>query len=218
MAEAVPGLHCLRARDSRRVRWKNDGGWTTEIARGRVDAADSPDDDFDWRLSIADIESDGPFSSFPGMDRDLVLIAGNGIELDIDEAAPLRLDRRFQQVHFAGEQRVDCRLLAGPTRDFNVIVRRGVLLAETVARPLTGSMLLFRGPGVRWFVHVLAGHATLQVDDTTIDAALGDSLILEPTTAHARGVLTGAGELVLVKLIDNWTGQSSVDTQLPLCA
>ena len=37
-----------------RTRWKNDGGWTTEIAR-------SGGDDFRWRIRIAEIESDGPF-------------------------------------------------------------------------------------------------------------------------------------------------------------
>ncbi|MCW5567653.1 MAG: HutD family protein [Dokdonella sp.] len=162
--------------------------------------------DFRWRVSIAEIECDGPFSTFPGIDRDLVLLAGNGMELDIDEASPLRMDRRLQAVRFAGEQAVQCRLLAGPTRDLNVMVRRGEVSAEVAARPLTGSMLLFREPGVCWFVHVLAGHATLQMDGTSIEATLNDSLILEPTAAHARGVLTGAGELVLVKLIDNASG------------
>ena len=79
-------LSLLRASDSQRVRWKNDGGWTTEIAREPADAAEA----FRWRVSIADIESDGPFSNFPGVDRDLLLLAGNGIELDIDGAPPLR--------------------------------------------------------------------------------------------------------------------------------
>lgn len=200
MAEAAAGLHRLHARDGRRVRWKNDGGWTTEIARSRVDGAGTPDDDFDWRLSIADIERDGPFSPFPGMDRDLVLLAGNGIELDIDGAAPLRLDRRFQQVRFAGEQGVDCRLLAGPTRDFNVIVRRGVVTAETVARPLTGSMLVFPKSGTTWFAHVLAGTASARADGGSIDAETGDTLVIAVEAGH-RVVLEGAGEIVLVRLV-----------------
>ena len=75
-------LSLLRASDYQRVRWKNDGGWTTEIARDPSAAAD----DFRWRVSIADIESDGPFSNFHGIDHDLLLLAGNGIELDIDGA------------------------------------------------------------------------------------------------------------------------------------
>jgi len=56
-------LSLLRASDYQRVRWKNDGGWTTEIARDPSAAAD----DFRWRVSIADIESDGPFSFHHGL-------------------------------------------------------------------------------------------------------------------------------------------------------
>jgi environmental stress-induced protein Ves len=109
----------LRSGDYARTRWKNDGGWTTQIAR----SDDPPGDDFHWRVSIAEIETDGPFSSFPGVARDLLLLEGNGIELDIDDHAPLRLSRRFERAHFKGESRVQCRLLAGATRDFNVMAR-----------------------------------------------------------------------------------------------
>ena len=44
------------------------------------------------------------------------------------------VNRRFEQVRFAGEQHVGCRLLAGPTRDFNVIVRRGPFTAHARRR------------------------------------------------------------------------------------
>ena len=43
--------------------WKNGGGVTREIAKG---AAAGPDDDWGWRISIAEVERDGPFSTFPG--------------------------------------------------------------------------------------------------------------------------------------------------------
>ena len=130
----------LRASGYRRMRWKNGGGWTSEIAAAR--AAD-PALDFAWRVSIADIESDGPFSSFPGVARELLLLSGNGIELDIDDAPPVRLSERFQRVRFEGESSVGCRLLAGPTRDFNVMTRRDAARAEVMGRPLVGSMVLF---------------------------------------------------------------------------
>src|SRR5690606_18042837 len=108
-----------------------DGGWTTELASDPpASDAHAIADGFRWRVSIADIERNGPFSTFPGVERDLLLLAGNGLELDIDDAAPLRIDRRFEQVHFAGEQDVRCRLLAGPTRDFNVMARRDAVAAE----------------------------------------------------------------------------------------
>jgi environmental stress-induced protein Ves len=186
-----------RAADCRRVRWKNDGGWTTEIAREPAgDAAD-----FRWRISIADIESDGPFSAFPGIDRDLLLLSGNGIELDIDDAPPLRLSGRFQRVRFDGGARVDCRLLAGPTRDFNVMTRRDALQAEVMARPLVGSMVLFPETGVTWLAHAFSGSAEVRAGERKQALDTADTLRIDFDTRDAeRVVIAGGGELVLVKL------------------
>lgn len=191
-------LRRLRRSDYRRTRWKNDGGWTTEIARDDAPGGGARDGTFDWRVSIADIERDGPFSSFPGIDRDLLLLAGNGIELDIDDAPPQRLDRRFQHVRFAGESSVGCRLLAGATRDFNVMVRRGVIEAEVIARPLAGPMLIFPQAGVTWLVHVVAGALAARAGDDSIAAEHDDTLLIDASGA-ARIVLEGSGELVLVR-------------------
>jgi uncharacterized protein len=196
----------LRASDYRRVRWKNDGGWTTEIAR-----EPAGDGDFRWRISIADIESDGPFSAFPGVSRDLVLLAGNGIELEIGPAPAHKLTERFQRVHFEGEASVDCRLIAGPTRDFNVMARREAVRAEVVARPLVGSMVVFAEAGVVWIAHVLSGHAQARADDTTVALASGDTLRIDfQTPDTGRVVIEGAGEIVLVKLAPD-TGTNAAD-------
>ncbi|HEY6985495.1 MAG TPA: HutD family protein [Rhodanobacteraceae bacterium] len=189
-------LVLLRTSDYRRVRWKNDGGWTTEIAREPAGA----ETQFAWRVSIADIESDGPFSSFPGVDRDLVLLAGAGMELSIDDAAPLRVDERFQHVRFRGEQVVECRLLGGSTRDFNAMVRRGAMVAEVIARPLVGSMVIFPQVGTEWLIHVHAGHATARDGQDEVSLSTGETLRIDfRHQGVGRIVLDGAGELVLVK-------------------
>jgi environmental stress-induced protein Ves len=91
------------------------------------------------------------------VDRDLLLLSGSGMELDINDAPAIRMERRFQHIHFAGEDRVMCRLLAGPTRDFNVMCDRSSTRAEVHARPLIGTMLIFAEPGASWLVHVLGG-------------------------------------------------------------
>lgn len=187
-------MRVIAASEHRRVRWKNDGGWTTEIARDPADG-----ERFRWRISIAEIERDGPFSAFPGIDRDLLLLDGSGIELDIDDAPPRRLVQRFERVHFAGESHVDCRLLAGPTRDFNVMADRELVRAETFARPLVGSMVIFPEAGVEWFVHVFAGHAAARDDAQTVALAAGDGLHVDFRAGGARIVIDGGGELVLVK-------------------
>jgi environmental stress-induced protein Ves len=194
-------MRLLHVRDYRRARWKNDGGWTTEIASNPTpEPGTSIAADFRWRVSIAEIECDGPFSSFPGIDRDLLVLAGNGIELDINDATAVRLDQRFQRIHFAGEDHVQCRLLAGATRDFNVMTRRDAVVAEVIARPLNGTMLIFAEPQVEWLIHVFSGHARARAGDNELTADVGETLLLGTNhSEHERIVLDGAGELVLVK-------------------
>ncbi|MBL0164395.1 MAG: HutD family protein [Xanthomonadales bacterium] len=193
-------MRLIQTRDYQRKRWNNDGGWTTEIAREPL--ADSSDG-FRWRVSIADIEADGPFSRFPGIDRDLLLLAGKGIELDIDDAPSIRLDRRFQSIRFDGEAAIQCRLLAGPTRDFNVMAARAQVSAEVHARPLAGTMLVFVEPRCSWLIHVFAGQASARGDDQSVSAQCGETLILDaPIDARARVVIEGGGELILVKFTD----------------
>lgn len=185
----------LTRADYRRMPWRNGGGWTTEIARAPVDG-----DDFDWRVSIAEIGADGPFSAFPGCARSLVLLEGAGVELRID-GSPLLLDRRGQVVDFDGEAPVRCRLLDGPTRDFNVITRRDRIAHKVLFRPLVGPMVLFAEPGVDWLVHVVAGHAREQhagADGARADT--GETLWLSPDGERRQVVLAGGGELLLVRL------------------
>ena len=104
----------------RRMPWKNGAGTTTEIA---VSPAGSGLDEFDWRLAIADLERSGPFSSFPGVDRLLMLLPPGEVTLEIDgrqrTMAPLDV------IAFAGESVVLASLGSGPARDLNLMLRRG---------------------------------------------------------------------------------------------
>ncbi|HMM25418.1 MAG TPA: HutD family protein, partial [Pseudoxanthomonas mexicana] len=90
----------IPANEYRRVRWKNGLGWTREIVR-------VPDnDDWDWRLSIAEIERDAAFSSFPGIDRELVLLRGNGLRLRFEDGRTVDLMPPHDRYRFAGEDGV----------------------------------------------------------------------------------------------------------------
>src|SRR3546814_12598530 len=73
----------IAANEYRRERWRNGLGWTREIHAHRPD----PGSDWAWRLSIAEIERDAPFSAFPGVDRELVLLPGHGLPLPFDDGA-----------------------------------------------------------------------------------------------------------------------------------
>jgi len=118
----------LAPADYRKMPWKNGGGRTFEIAVGPPDADLNA---FAWRVSVAEIERDGPFSSFPGVDRTLVLLSGHGMRLSgTGDAVDLRA--MFEPVTFAGEAALECALADGPTRDFNLMVRRSLASGEVI--------------------------------------------------------------------------------------
>jgi hypothetical protein len=122
-------MHQLLApADYRRMPWKNGGGHTLEIAS---DPPGSGVSAFAWRVSVADIERDGPFSAFPGVDRTLVLLAGHGMWLT-GAGTPLELHTAYEPVDFPGEAAMHCALIDGPTRDFNLMVRRGAASGDVV--------------------------------------------------------------------------------------
>ncbi len=93
--------------------WKNGGGTTHEISREEADGR------LLWRLSIAEVAADGPFSHFEGMARILTVIGGEGLQLIFADKR-IALTPRVPFA-FSGEVAVEGRLTAGPVRDFNLI-------------------------------------------------------------------------------------------------
>jgi uncharacterized protein len=117
--------------------WKNGGGVTREIAAGPHGASL---DAFAWRLSLADVASDGAFSSFAGVDRVLVLLDGAGMRLAQADGRLHVLDAPLAVARFAGETPIHATLIDGPTRDFNVMVRRDRARATVEVRRASCSL------------------------------------------------------------------------------
>ena len=102
------------------VPWKNGGGVTTELYR--LDSSIS-NDSFLFRLSLAEVKQDGPFSLFPGIDRILVLLDGQGFILK-NPKSEICLNQKLSPINFSGEEKIDCYLINEPCRDFNIMVKR----------------------------------------------------------------------------------------------
>jgi environmental stress-induced protein Ves len=151
-------MKLIRASEYRVMPWKNGGGTTTEVAISPEDAGLSGKP-FDWRVSIADIAADGPFSKFRGYDRHIMAIGGKGVVLDTDEAGRLDLTRKLTPVSFAGEWSVNGRLKNGPVRDFNLMLRRDVCFGGLTVRRLTGRETLSAHAGTL-LCHMLEGEAS----------------------------------------------------------
>jgi environmental stress-induced protein Ves len=109
-------LEILRAAQYPRMPWKNGGGSTEEITRDAGTGLDG----FGWRVSIADIGQSGGFSSFPGYQRVITVLQGDGMILNVD-GKPSRALLPYEALAFSGDSQVDCELLGGGIRDFNLI-------------------------------------------------------------------------------------------------
>lgn len=163
----------IAAGGHRAMPWKNGGGSTAEIAIGPQGA--SVADAFDWRLSIATVAQDGPFSAFPGYDRLITLLAGRGMELRFDGAGRHTLEVPFRPLPFAGECRTECRLIDGACEDLNLMVARDRLAYRyDVLRP--GAPWRLGARGALRLLFLFRGSARLDV------TALGprDTVVVDP--------------------------------------
>ena len=98
--------------------WKNGGGVTRELLR----LPHGSKDDWTLRISVADIDADGPFSPFPGITRWFAVLDGAGVRLRLADRT-LAVRAGDAPLRFDGAQAPGCTLLDGRTRDLNVMVR-----------------------------------------------------------------------------------------------
>lgn len=169
-------MQVIRSASYKRMPWKNGGGETIEIT------VSPPAADFatmDWRLSMATVAADGPFSSFPGIDRTLSVLAGtlgleiDGVRVDLMEMSPPH--------SFRGEAAVNGIVVRGPVTDLNVMTRREALThdvrrisvaGEKTVTTTAGTLLLFCHKGAV----TLPGGEVLQALDTAVGVSAAGTL------------------------------------------
>lgn len=105
--------------DARRMPWKNGGGTTLELAVEPPGA--SLASGFAWRLSRAEVAASGPFSTLPGIERTLLLLSGDGFQLELGSHGSICMDRPLVPVRFAGDWPARADLRGGPCVDFNLM-------------------------------------------------------------------------------------------------
>lgn len=185
-------IRILRLDDSHRQPWANGAGSTRQLMQWPGDG--SP---WQWRLSIADVDRDTPFSSFPGIDRILVLLSGDGLGLRFADGRRERLDTPYAFARFPGEAELSGGPIDGPTTDFNLMWQREHFDAELWVRPMVGSIQLFASPGETWAVHVTAGYADGQ-DGLRLSA--GDTVVSIDDGSARHLSLDGAGTALVIRL------------------
>lgn len=179
-----------RAADLPRVPWRNGQGLTTELAMS------GPPDGFAWRVSLAEVTQSGDFSLFPGIDRTIVLVEGEGMVLHLpDRSHPLDRDVPFA---FDGALAVSC-TVGQPTRDLNLMTRRGTTTGTIevldAGAPGVGVPLVVPRTGTVVVV-VLDGRCTLDGSDL----ALGDAAVVTGAGHVRLGPLGSTDRVALVRV------------------
>jgi len=196
MPSATGFLRHLPANEYRRLRWQNGLGWTREIHAGQGGGAEG----WDWRLSIAEIEADGAYSIFPGVEREQILLSGEGLALVFADGRTAGLAPPHGRLRFDGGAEVRAQLQGGRVEVFNLMWRPKRVAPRLWHRPLVGTMLLFPDPGSIWALHLVAGRATVGGEGRSILLEQGDSALLAAGNARRRQVVEGSGELLLLRI------------------
>ena len=164
---AAAGIKIIPRSSFTATPWKNGGGITHEAIR-----VPPTGDAFLWRVSVAQIDSSGPFSDFAGYERKMVLLRGRGIALKFGSGKPCELRCVGDWVEFDGAMSTHCELLDGPCVDFNLMVSKSLRTAARIER-LSEPKL----------VAAIQGETTLIfgiLDPLSLDSGAGDSARLEP--------------------------------------
>ncbi len=188
-------MRILRASEYKTMPWKNGGGVTVEIA---IHPPGASVDAFDWRVSMATVAQDGPFSSFPGIDRTLAIIEGNGLELAISGHEPVALTTESTPLPFAADVPVDATLMDGAIVDLNVMTRRSSF-AHSVQR-LSGSCSMQAATGTRLILAL--DPLTVAVNNDTARLEKLDSVFITESVPFTIDADHGGGIFFLITLED----------------
>ncbi|WP_216070084.1 HutD/Ves family protein [Acinetobacter oleivorans] len=164
-------IELIRADQYTKMLWKNGAGFTLEIARSQGEA------DFDWRISMADVTTSGPFSLFPNKQRIISVLDGKGMVLHVDDLPAKRLNQG-DIFAFHGESQVQSELVDSAIRDLNLIYdpakfhARFQWLNDAADQAFISSADLI-------FIFNQGGETQVNVDDHSVQLAAHETLKIE---------------------------------------
>jgi len=181
-------METIRAATYQRVAWKNGGGETDVVAL-------APGERPEWRISVARIERDGPFSDFTGYDRTIVPLSGEGVTLAFASGEERALGS-FEPYAFAGEDAVEARLSNGPVSDFNVMTLRERCVHRATTIGFGANGVPIDAGDVAGFLYVASG--TVEIDGTIAEA--GDTFGLDADERTVARAIDGPAMTILVRI------------------
>jgi uncharacterized protein len=191
-------MQIIRAQSLEQSPWRTGNGQTTQIA---VWPPSASLENFEWRISTAEIEVDGPFSAFPGIDRSFILISGS-VKLKFADRPTRVIAPGSKPYGFPGEVPTTAELWGGPALALNVMVRRGHWRCNIDAQRKSFRVAALPGTAryPRCAVVVANGLATVTSASATHELALLDTVIIDPTTDHMDVTLSSDGLAYLVMI------------------
>jgi len=162
-------MQIIRQSELIEIPWKNGGGITREIAIAREG------DDVLWRLSMADVAVDGPFSNFSGLSRILTVIAGAGMDLETPQS--ILSAELNKPVRFDGALKVHSRLKNGPIQDFNLMFNPQRCHGDVM--PIRGSFNQIVSSDLRMLLAVFCTTGIAEVGEGT-HLEKGDTALIGP--------------------------------------
>ena len=190
MNQAAPaGFTLRRAAQHSQMPWSNGGGITREVV-AMTDAMPSGRRDTEvaapwrWRLSIADVDIDGPFSALPGVQRTIAMLHGDGFVLTVGDDVPVRIDVAFRPFRFDGAKSTSCQLIGAGVVDLNLMERCEARTLD-LRFEFVAANRVFEATSVR-AVLLIAGAADVHADPRAVD-----SVVLRPLDALISSSLRG---------------------------
>ncbi|CAM2141108.1 HutD family protein [Pararobbsia alpina] len=190
-ASSIVTFEKISAASRRPVPWKNRGGVTREIA-----VQHSPYADFDWRVSVADVDQPGPFSEFDGVDR--IIVVTRGGQMALRHRDTVHRLACWEPFAFAGEDSITAHLPAGPTRDFNLMVRRAYGRGAVYVYHAAQQLAIATGVV---FLHCAAGSFSVSAvgdDESPVVLEEGDTLRVDLDARMVFDVRPLAAESTLI--------------------
>jgi environmental stress-induced protein Ves len=175
--------------------WKNGGGETREIV---VSPASATLDALDWRVSLATVAGDGPFSVFKGVERTLCVIRGAGIQLQAGDRASVDLHVASEPYTFDGEAATHSRLINGPIEDLNVMSRRG-RFRHSVRRLALNDDSVIDTNAQTLIVYCQHGDVQCSAGEASENVQADDSVIIDSPVTCLRFVTTPTAEIIVVE-------------------
>lgn len=201
-AVASDRFKVLRTDSYVRMPWKNGGGETREIA---IFPPAASLDTLDWRVSMAVVAQDGPFSSFPSIDRTLCVIEGKGMELDFGAGGGTQsVTPTTAPFEFAADKPLHARLIEGAITDLNVMTHRERYRQSVRRLPLEPRPISI-GSMANWtLLFCERGRVLCDIEnETEVALEAWDCLLLNETTSLfdlRSDAAPGAASVCLIEL------------------